>query len=48
MILMSNLLTTEEAAFVTMAQYVVYAWTGISLLMALKMRSICIPWDGPS
>ena len=35
-ILMSNLLTTEEAAFVTMAQYVVYAWTGISLLMALK------------
>lgn len=35
-ILLSNLLTTEEAAFVTMAQYVVYVWTGISLLMALK------------
>lgn len=35
-ILLSNLLTTDEAAFLTMAQWIVTAWTGISLLMALK------------
>lgn len=35
-ILLSNLLTAEEAMFLQMAQWIVYAWTGISLLTALK------------
>lgn len=35
-ILLSNLLTTDEAAFLTMAQWIVTVWTGLSLLMALK------------
>ena len=35
-LLLSNLLTTEEAMFLQMAQWIVYAWTGVGLLTALK------------
>lgn len=35
-VVMSNLLSTDEAAFLSMAQTVVYLWTGVCLVMALK------------
>lgn len=35
-VLLSNIMTVNEEAFLRMAQIVVYAWTGLSLLMALK------------
>ena len=35
-VILSNVLTGEEAAFYTMAQGITYAWTGLAMLMAIR------------
>ncbi|MDD2361630.1 MAG: YIP1 family protein [Oscillospiraceae bacterium] len=35
-VIMSNVLTTNEASFISMARFIVYAWTAIGLIMAIK------------